>query len=176
MWPFFGKLLNSTVLWYCLICYTVGFWRFHLRININRTVWPYSFESYWTVLYCGTVCFTVQCDSNVFHLWDHTVTIPWEKVILLCLLLCHTVCGKVKIFSSVGSTYSVTFFILEQLNTTLIWERLFFSIFQIAVATSFTETPSYRHLLWICNCFWFGFRKTNCETVFLYLTVVWHKF
>ena len=122
VWTFYGKLLNSTVLWYCLFYYTVWFLLFHLWIkpcsvtilckvteqyctvvlfvllysviitfsSVDQTIQcDRSLESYWTVLYCVTVCFTIQCGSNIFICGsNHAVwpffrtqldsTVPWN--------------------------------------------------------------------------------------------------
>ena len=62
-WLISRKLLNNTVLWYCLFYYTVWFYFFHLCIKPCSV--PIRCKATEAVLYCGTVCFTVQCGSNL---------------------------------------------------------------------------------------------------------------
>ena len=122
VWPFFGKLLNSTVLWYCLFNYTVWFYLFHLWIKpcsvsilwkateqyrtvalfvllysvvlasstVDQTMQcDHSLESYWTVLYCGIVCFTIQCGSSVFNCGSNHAEWPFfEKLLNSTTLWC----------------------------------------------------------------------------------------
>ena len=110
VWTFYGKLLNSTVLWYCLFYYTVLFKIFHMWIkpwSVN-ILWKAT-EQYCTViqyvllysvvltfssvLYCGTVCFTIQCGSNFF----------------IC-----------------GSNHGVWTFYGKLLNSTVLWYSMFY--------------------------------------------------
>ena len=79
MWvggPFFVKLLNSTVLWYCLFYYTVWFYLFHLWIKpCSVTILCKATEQYCTVvlfvlLYSVVLSFssvdqTMQCDHSL---------------------------------------------------------------------------------------------------------------
>ena len=56
------KLLSSTFLWYCLLCYDKEVLPLESMDEILGC--DHSNESYWAVLSCGTVYYAVQGSSN----------------------------------------------------------------------------------------------------------------
>ena len=49
----------------------------------------HSLERYWTVLYCGTVCFTIPCGSNFFICGSNHVVWPFCENLLNSTVLCY---------------------------------------------------------------------------------------
>ena len=64
-----------------------------------------SLESYSTVLYCGTVCFTMQCGSNFFICEPCSVTTLWKATRRYCTVVLFVLLYSVVLtFSSVDQT------------------------------------------------------------------------
>ena len=61
--PFFEKLLNSTFMWCCMFCDTVG--SKVLVCGSNHAVLPF-FGKHVTVLSCFAVCFVIQNGTSIF--------------------------------------------------------------------------------------------------------------
>ena len=87
VWPFKWKLLSSTFLWYCLLCYTR--WLYLLKWKSN--------ESYWAVLYFGASYYAaVKCDqydellSNNFFLWFSEILGVLSEINVNC----HCICSR----------------------------------------------------------------------------------
>ena len=79
-----------------------GYWYFPVVLNfepVDKILWCYhSNESYWAVLYCGTVYYAEQGGSNFLSLWmkSYGVTIQMKAteqyfLVVLFILLCKVV-------------------------------------------------------------------------------------